>query len=194
MPDEPLPRRAVPDMTCSDFLDRYSEFRDDDLLADEADRFQGHLSVCASCRRYDRTVSVGASIFREAPPLLPREDFKERLRFTLYQEEREARRRGTTLLGRGMMVGVGVAATVAVVMAMALLREVQPTAESAPMAARTTGTISRNLSASLFDPTPSRPLPFRDQEFLTGSNVLLYESSPLYRRHRDPQILMAELR
>jgi hypothetical protein len=181
-------------MTCSDFIDRYSDFRDDDLLAEEVDRFHGHLSGCASCRRYDRTVSVGATVLREALPVRPREDFKERLRFTIYQEEREARRRGTTLLSRGMMVGVGVAATVAVVMAMALLREAQPSAESAPMAARAPEATSGNLSASLFDPLRSSPPSFRDQDFLTGSNVLLYESSPLFRRHRDPEILMTELR
>jgi hypothetical protein len=181
-------------MTCSDFLDRYSDFRDDDLLAEESERFQGHLSVCASCRRYDRTVSVGASLFREAPLLSPREDFKERLRFSIYQEEREARRRGNSLLGRGMMVGVGAAATIAAVMAMALLREAQPIAESAPMAAGAPAGTEGSLSASLFDPIRSRPLSLEDQDFLTGSNVLLYESSPLFRRHREPEILMTELR
>jgi hypothetical protein len=62
------------------------------------------------------------------------------------------------------------------------------------MAASAPEATSGNLSTSLFDPLRSSPPSFRDQDFLTGSNVLLYESSPLFRRHRDPEILMTELR
>jgi hypothetical protein len=123
-----------------------------------------------------------------------REDFQERLRFAVYQEEREAQRRGTILLGRGMMMGIGVAATIAVVMAATLLREGRTTEEAAPIATRALEFRSGNRSATLFSPLPSASLTFEDLDFLTGSNVLLYENSPLFRRHREPEILMAELR
>jgi hypothetical protein len=92
------------------------------------------------------------------------------------------------------MVGIGVAATVAAAMAMALLREAQPTPVSAPIAANASHLLPGGFSTSLFDPHPSDLSSFEEMDFLSGSNVLLYENSPLFRRHRDPEILMAELR
>jgi anti-sigma factor RsiW len=181
-------------MICSDFLDRYSDFRDDELLPAEAASFRDHLAECSSCRRYHRALSSGVAILRDSPAPELREDFRERVRFAIYQEEYEARRRGRTLLGQGMMVGIGVAATVAVFMALALLRHVDPVAQPAPVAAGVVGSSTDPRSTSLFTPSPAPSTSFEDLDFLAESNVLLYQNSPLFRRHREPEILMAELR
>lgn len=187
--------RAVSTMSCIEFLERYSDFRDDELLPEEAAQLRGHLVDCPSCRRYDRTVSKGVAILRDTPPPELREDFRERIRFAIYQEEYEARRRGRTLLGRGMMVGVGVAATVAVAMGMALLRERGTALDGAPVAA-IESVPSPAAGSSLTRPAPlqSAARNLDEIEFLSGTNVLLYENSPLFRRHREPEILMVELR
>ena len=44
-------------MTCAEFLDRYTDFRDGLITAPrELRRFERHLVQCASCRRYDTAV------------------------------------------------------------------------------------------------------------------------------------------
>src|SRR2546426_5959828 len=47
-------------MTCPEFLDRYTDFRDGLITAPrELRRFGRHLVQCASCRRYDAAVRRG---------------------------------------------------------------------------------------------------------------------------------------
>jgi len=181
-------------MTCSDFLDRYSDFRDGELPPEVEEHLHGHLEVCASCRRYDRALSVGMRILRESERLLPREEMRDRIRFGVYREERDENRRNTVLPGRGITIGFGVAATIAAVMAVALLREGQPGEPSAAVASLAAEVGGSQGAGSLFR-TDRGDLPaFEPIEFRTGSNILLYENSPLFRRHRQPQILMAERR
>src|SRR6266704_2219935 len=47
-------------MTCAEFLDRYTDFRDGLITAPrELRRFDRHLAQCAACRRYDTAVRRG---------------------------------------------------------------------------------------------------------------------------------------
>src|SRR2546428_13583518 len=48
-------------MTCAEFLERYTDFRDGLITAPrELRRFERHLARCAGCRRYDTAVRRGA--------------------------------------------------------------------------------------------------------------------------------------
>ena len=64
---------------CSEFLDRYSDFRD--RLLDSADNaaFEGHVAACASCARYDRVVASGIETLLRLPEVTPSADFADRL-------------------------------------------------------------------------------------------------------------------
>src|SRR5207244_7298212 len=47
-------------MTCAEFLDRYTDFRDGLITAPrELRRFERHLACCPACRRYDTAVRRG---------------------------------------------------------------------------------------------------------------------------------------
>ena len=64
---------------CADFLDRYSDFRDQLLgPADHAD-FEAHVADCASCSRYDRVVASGIETLLRLPEVAPSDDFADRL-------------------------------------------------------------------------------------------------------------------
>src|SRR5438270_908617 len=50
-------------MTCAEFLDRYTDFRDGLISAPrELRRFERHLTCCPACRRYDAAVRRRAAV------------------------------------------------------------------------------------------------------------------------------------
>lgn len=64
---------------CCDFLDRYSEFRDQLLNAEDTEAFETHLEGCDSCARYDRVVAGGIETLLRLPHVTPSPDFADRL-------------------------------------------------------------------------------------------------------------------
>lgn len=66
-------------INCSEFLARYSEFRDHFLEVELHDAFVRHVELCDSCARYDRVVSGGIDTLLRLPELTPSEDFTDRL-------------------------------------------------------------------------------------------------------------------
>lgn len=77
-------------VNCADFLREYSEYRDG--LVDPTRRavLEAHLSVCASCARYDRVISTGVGQLRSLPPVEPSSDFLPRLQHRIYHIQDEA--------------------------------------------------------------------------------------------------------
>jgi anti-sigma factor RsiW len=101
-------------MTCAEFLDRYSEFRDGLITAPrEARRFKHHLAQCPSCRTYEATLRRGVRALQAVDVLLPSADFRTRL-------ESRLRREGL-VAGSTPPVGAGVAAALFIAVAIALL-------------------------------------------------------------------------
>src|SRR5687768_14471615 len=64
---------------CSEFLDRYSDFRDQLLEPAENADFESHLDACDSCARYDRVVAGGIETLLRLPEVTPSPDFADRL-------------------------------------------------------------------------------------------------------------------
>ena len=65
-------REAEDGLTCSQFLDRHTEYRDG-YLDEAAEAAMGaHLSGCSSCARYDRVIEQGVSILRSLEVDAPR--------------------------------------------------------------------------------------------------------------------------
>jgi predicted anti-sigma-YlaC factor YlaD len=74
-------------MTCAEFLQRYTEFRDGLLTAPgEARRFKRHLTECAHCRNYEGTLRRGVQALQTADELVPSPDFRARLESRLRSE------------------------------------------------------------------------------------------------------------
>jgi anti-sigma factor RsiW len=100
-------------MTCAEFLDRYTDFRDGLIpAARESRRFERHLACCAACRRYDATVRRGVHALQQADPIEPSADFRRRL------DARLARERQALV---AVPAGAGIAAALFVTAAIALL-------------------------------------------------------------------------
>ncbi len=67
-------------MRCSEFLLRYSDFRDetiDDPLVRR--RFIAHVSLCGRCARYQEVIDLGVSLLRAADQLEVSPRFQTRL-------------------------------------------------------------------------------------------------------------------
>jgi hypothetical protein len=74
-------------MDCTEFRDRYSEFRDATVTAPrELKRFRRHISVCAPCRAFDAALHAGVAAWRAAPDAQPSADFRQRLEARLARE------------------------------------------------------------------------------------------------------------
>jgi anti-sigma factor RsiW len=100
-------------MTCDEFLERYSEFRDGLVTAPrERRRFERHLARCPACRRHDAALRRGVRALQDAAPLAPSPEFRRRLEARLAAERRRA---------RAGPAGAGVAAALMVAAALALV-------------------------------------------------------------------------
>src|SRR5258705_8327684 len=79
-------------MTCAEFLERYTDFRDGLITAPrELRRFDRHLVRCAGCRGYDAAVRRGVLALQAAGTIEPSRDFRRRLDARLERERRAAR-------------------------------------------------------------------------------------------------------
>src|SRR5712692_5367655 len=101
-------------MTCAEFLERYTDFRDGLITAPrELRRFERHLVRCAACRRYDAAVRRGVLALQAAGTIEPSRDFRRRLDARLERERRAARE---------IPASGGVAAALVIAAALAMFR------------------------------------------------------------------------
>src|SRR5262245_58778997 len=80
-------------MTCTEFLARYTEYRDGLIGAPrEARRFARHIATCASCRRCDTALADGVDALHGIRRDEPDTAFRERLARRLALERAQAGR------------------------------------------------------------------------------------------------------
>src|SRR2546429_2608785 len=100
-------------MTCAEFLERYTDFRDGLITAPrELRRFERHLVHCAGCRRYDTAVRRGVLALQAAGTIELSRDFRRRLDARLERER---------LAAREVPASAGVAAALVLAAALAML-------------------------------------------------------------------------
>lgn len=100
-------------MTCAEFLERYTDFRDGLLTAPrELRRFARHVARCGACRRYDAALRRGVSVLQAAATIEPSPEFRRRLDARL-AGERDAHR--AVPARAGIAVALFVAAALALV-------------------------------------------------------------------------------
>jgi predicted anti-sigma-YlaC factor YlaD len=102
-------------MHCSDFLNRYSDFRDGEITdLGTLREMQEHLRICSRCRRYEHAIRHGIGILRTLGQIEPSAAFQRELRVRLAQAALRVDR-------RPRLTPAGVAAAVLVAVAGALL-------------------------------------------------------------------------
>lgn len=100
-------------MTCAEFLERYTDFRDGLMTTPrELRRFTRHVAQCAGCGHYDAAVRRGVSALRAAATIEPSPEFRRRL------DARLARERGAH---HPVPARAGIAAALFVAAALALV-------------------------------------------------------------------------
>ncbi|HKW42468.1 MAG TPA: zf-HC2 domain-containing protein [Gemmatimonadales bacterium] len=100
-------------MTCAEFIERYTDVRDGLITSPrELRRFERHLVMCPSCRRYDVAVRRGVLALQAAETIEPSPEFRRRLDARL---ERERRAAADVPAQAGAAVALFVAAALALV-------------------------------------------------------------------------------
>ncbi|CAN5747582.1 hypothetical protein BH23GEM11_BH23GEM11_09510 [soil metagenome] len=182
-------------MDCNEFLDRYSEFHDDETreLTDRH-HFESHLETCCTCARYHRVVVEGTALLRESPAPPYREDFRDRLQHRLYQSELDIRSHRESGLAYPVPLGLAAAVLVIVVAWGPVSQAV------VPLPATTLPTITASVpTPPAIRPTTSTPGSSRapaalvQPDFWSQSHTLLYEHSPLYHRNRSGGVVRTGL-
>ncbi len=77
----------MPAMTCTEFRDRYSDFRDGLITAPREQRAcQRHMALCAECRAYDTRVRRGVLALQASGEIDVSAEFRRRLDARLRRE------------------------------------------------------------------------------------------------------------
>src|SRR5260370_34886976 len=77
----------MPAMTCTEFRDRYSDFRDGLITAPREQRAcQRHMALCAECRAYDTRVRRGVLALQASGEIEVSAEFRRRLDARLRRE------------------------------------------------------------------------------------------------------------
>ncbi len=182
-------------MTCSEFLERFSDFHDGDGSLPDRGAFVRHLEGCPSCRRYERVLVRGVAVLREADALEPRGDFRDRLRHSLYRLDEERRRSSLPRDGAGPLAIAAVGLLLALLAWSPLLRAGDPSVDlPAIMAGGPAPTemhpLFRHLDQELAPVT--RAAPTRNAVLWSHSNALLLEHSPLRARSSESGFVRTE--
>ena len=184
-------------MTCSDFLARYTDFRDGGLSLEAAGRCGDHLQSCPACRRYDEVVSRGTDLLRAMPGAEPPEDFQARLQHSIYSLHEERRRQRILRGGSGAMSVVAMTAIVATLVLVPVFWESDAVVELPPIVvAEPAAVVAEPAATAVATPSDRMPsavvsAPFEQVELWTQSNALLYQRSSLYLRYREPDLSYA---
>lgn len=172
-------------MTCTQFVEGFSEYYDGTAPEAFVAEAEAHLASCASCRRYRHVLERGAELLRSLPAPEVAEDFGPRLQHRLYHVDQDSVLRTHTSSGTTALSVLGMAVLLTAVAWSPALRATAPTVELEPIV----------VSGP---PTPApmrlRPASLHTTRFATSpgsgarglwdnASVLLFQHSRLYQRY-----------
>ena len=67
-------------VTCNEFLERYSDYRDGIIQGQDRLRLEGHLAVCRQCQGYDARIARGIIVLQNSGEIEPSNALKAQLR------------------------------------------------------------------------------------------------------------------
>jgi anti-sigma factor RsiW len=178
-------------MNCNEFVDRYSEYHDDEGSLPDRERFEAHLASCGTCRRYRDVVVRGTSLLRELPEPPYREDFRDRLQHRLYLSEVEDRPGRSPGMTTPVTLGLAAAAILTVAATFGALADaVLPLPEASLPPIMASVPPGQVVPASI--PGSARaPAALVQPDYWVQSHTLLYEHSSLYHRSRQGGLVRA---
>ena len=165
-------------MTCTDFLDGFSDYLDGAVPGPRGSEFESHLESCEECARYARVLKEGLGILGGLELDVP-SDFRDRLERRIALDADDARS------GFGPLGSAVTTRTVGAVTVLLAIAAWSPTVLGTP-ATNTTTTAGSAIETTL-DPLAagqlSAPLPEATQLW-SYPNALMYEYSSLGRSNR----------
>ena len=182
-------------MTCSDFLQDFSDYVDGGGSRDFRERAANHLDTCASCRRYLHVYERGTDLLRASPrPDVPR-DFRPRLRHRIYHiEDGPALSPATTGSATTAVTVLGMAALLVLAAWSPLLLDQDTEVAVSPIVVTRPATSPLGLravgSADLLDGTRGYSV---RAGVAGGANTLLFQYSPLASSRVRPRVTRAGL-
>jgi anti-sigma factor RsiW len=174
-------------MTCSEFVESYSDVHDGTASPEAVRAAEEHLASCASCRRYRHVLERGAELLRSLPAPEAGNDFVPRLQHRLLHEEQDAFLRRHANSGATALAVVGMALLLTFVAWAPTLRRSAPVVELEPI-----------VVSNPPDPSPARPpasfTAFAPRATATAlpsdlwgdARMLLFQYSRLARRYGEP--------
>jgi hypothetical protein len=180
-------------MNCNEFLDRYSEYHDDDGTLSDRGRFADHLEDCSSCRSYRDVIVRGTGLLRDQPPPTFREDFRDRLQHRLYLSELQGLRPPRASgVPPAISLGLAAAAMLAVAAAWGPMVEavVPMPVTSLPAISATAPDFARARDVPAAGGSRA-PAALLQPDYWVQSHSLLYEHSSLYHRNRQGSLFRA---
>lgn len=170
-------------MTCSEFVEGFSDYHDGTASAVGIREAEDHLSSCAGCRRYRDVLVRGAEVLRALPTPGVREDFVPRLQHRLYHvDQKEALHRQSTSGSPGVAV-FGVAVLFAAAAWSPTLHRGVPVVELAPIVV-SHRPVPRARPVTFSALSARRPTSRGEAaELWTDAHLVLFEYSRLAQRY-----------
>lgn len=170
-------------MTCTEFVERFSEYHDGTALEAQIREAEDHLDSCRQCRRYRDVVAQGAELLRSLPAPDVREDFVPRLQHRLYHVDEEAALHRHTSSGTTALAVFGVALLLTAVAWSPTFRQGAPVVELAPIVvSRPPASRMRPVVFSAL--STRRPITrARNAALFDDAHTLLFEYSRLAQRY-----------
>jgi len=173
-------------MTCSDFVERFTDFLDGEGPEKLRLEAEAHLGSCSECTRYHEVVLRGAAVLRSLPQAQVPEDFPPRLQHRLYHVDQNAALSAHTASGTTALTVLGMSLLLTALAWSPALRPSAPVVELPPIVVSDPPSRQRPMNV-----LPMRAAIFRPTWGLVGRNLwddaqaLLYEYSPLQQRYRE---------
>jgi predicted anti-sigma-YlaC factor YlaD len=173
-------------MTCSEFVESFSDVRDGTASPEVVLAAEAHLASCASCRRYRHVLERGSELLRALPAPEVGEDFVPRLQHRLLREEQEAFLRRHANSGATALVVVGMALVLTFVAWAPALRRSAPVVELPPIVVSTPPRPPRApVSFTAFAVQATAAAAARPSDLWGDARTLLFQYSRLARRNGE---------
>lgn len=173
-------------MTCSEFVDRFTDYLDGEGSAEFRRRAEAHLESCCECGRYRQVMTRGADVLRSLPEAQLPEDFQPRLQHRLYRVDDEIALNAHTASGTTVLTVLGMSVLLTALAWSPALRPTAPVVELPPIVVSDPPVRLRPVNAL---PMGMRILwpsfGLTKAGLWDDAQALLYEYSPLQQRYRE---------
>lgn len=180
--------KGVASMTCSEFLQSFSEYYDGTGSESLCRGAEEHLAGCADCRRYLETFNRGRSLLRSFPEIEVSDDFHPRLQHRIYHlEDGEVLKRGMlgSASGTTAVTALGMAILLVFAAWSPTLLTLEPVVTLSPIVVSGPDMRSFGLRLRPLDLEPEDASPLDEGRNLwQHPNALLFRHSPLSGRSR----------